>query len=45
MNIQPAHPIPSNSQQPGPGYNANLLIDQISFTAHNLRLHCRDPLQ
>ena len=21
---------------------ANLLIDQISFTAHNLRLHCRE---
>jgi hypothetical protein len=99
MNIQPAQPIPSNSQQPNPaqaitsinaaqlahiaelldivdgflrlgdgiaghladylratgrdqpqppnwaGYNANLLIDQISFTADNLRLHCRDPLK
>jgi hypothetical protein len=27
------------------GYDANLLIDQISFTAHNLRAHRRKPLQ
>ena len=27
------------------GYNANLLIDQVSFTAHNLRAHRRKPLQ
>ncbi|HYB37381.1 MAG TPA: hypothetical protein VEF72_17620 [Mycobacterium sp.] len=27
------------------GYNANLLIDQVSFTAHSLRAHRRNPLQ
>jgi hypothetical protein len=27
------------------GYNANLLIDQVSFTAHSLRAHRREPLQ
>jgi hypothetical protein len=27
------------------GYNADLLIDQVSFTAHNLRAHRRKPLQ
>ena len=27
------------------GYNANLLIDQVSFTAHALRAHRREPLQ
>ncbi|WP_204079748.1 hypothetical protein [Mycobacterium riyadhense] len=27
------------------GYNANLLIDQVSFTAHSLRAHRRKPLQ
>jgi hypothetical protein len=26
-------------------YNANLLIDQVSFTAHSLRAHRRKPLQ
>jgi hypothetical protein len=26
------------------GYTANLLIDQLSFTAHSLRLHRREPL-
>ena len=26
-------------------YDANLLIDQISFTAHSLRAHQREPLQ
>jgi hypothetical protein len=26
-------------------YNANLLIDQLSFTAHSLRAHRREPLQ
>jgi hypothetical protein len=26
-------------------YDANLLIDQVSFTAHNLRAHRREPLQ
>ncbi|UQX13636.1 hypothetical protein [Candidatus Mycobacterium methanotrophicum] len=29
----------------GTAYNANLLIDQVSFTAHNLRAHRRKPLQ
>jgi hypothetical protein len=29
----------------GTSYNANLLIDQLSFTAHNLRAHRRKPLQ
>ena len=27
------------------GYTANLLIDQVSFTAHTLRAHRRKPLQ
>jgi hypothetical protein len=27
------------------GYNANLLIDQVSFTAHALRANHRDPLE
>ena len=27
------------------GYNANLLIDQVSFTAHALRANRREPLQ
>ena len=27
------------------GYHANLLIDQISFTAHGLRAHRQQPLQ
>jgi hypothetical protein len=27
------------------GYNANLLIDQVSLTAHSLRAHRRKPLQ
>ena len=27
------------------GYNANLLIDQVSFTAHALRTNRREPLQ
>jgi len=27
------------------GYNANLLIDQVDFTAHSLRAHRRKPLQ
>ena len=27
------------------GYNANLLIDQVSFTAHSLRVHRHKPLQ
>lgn len=26
------------------GYNANLLIDQVSFTAHALRANRREPL-
>ena len=26
-------------------YDANLLIDQISFTAHSLRAHRREPLR
>lgn len=26
-------------------YDTNLLIDQVSFTAHNLRAHRRKPLQ
>jgi hypothetical protein len=29
----------------GASYNANLLIDQLSFTAHALRAHRREPLQ
>jgi len=35
------HPQPPD----GASYNANLLIDQISFTAHSLRAHRRKPLQ
>lgn len=35
------HPQPPD----GTSYNANLLIDQVSFTAHNLRAHRRKPLQ
>lgn len=35
------HPQPSNWA----GYNANLLIDQVSFTAHSLRAHRRKPLR
>lgn len=27
------------------GYNANLLIDQVSFTAHALRAYRQQPLQ
>jgi hypothetical protein len=27
------------------GYNANLLIDQVSFNAHSLRAHRRESLQ
>jgi hypothetical protein len=27
------------------GYNANLLIDQVSFTAHALRANRREPLR
>ena len=27
------------------GYTANLLIDQVSFTAHSLRVHRHKPLQ
>jgi hypothetical protein len=27
------------------GYDANLLIDQVGFTAHSLRAHRRKPLQ
>jgi hypothetical protein len=27
------------------GYNANLLIDQVSLNAHTLRTHHRKPLQ
>ena len=26
-------------------YDANLLIDQVSFTAHSMRAHRREPLQ
>ena len=29
----------------GAGYDANLLIDQVSFTAHALRIHRHKPLQ
>jgi hypothetical protein len=29
----------------GASYNANLLIDQVSFNAHALRVHRREPLQ
>jgi hypothetical protein len=29
----------------GASYSANLLIDQVSFTAHSLRIHRREPLQ
>jgi len=29
----------------GASYNVNLLIDQLSFTAHALRAHRREPLQ
>jgi len=29
----------------GTSYDTNLLIDQVSFTAHNLRAHRRKPLQ
>jgi hypothetical protein len=29
----------------GASYNANLLIDQVSFTAHALRVHRREPLE
>ena len=29
----------------GASYNANLLIDQLSFTAHSLRTHRRERLQ
>jgi hypothetical protein len=35
------HPQPPQ----GANYNANLLIDQVSFTAHALRAHRREPLQ
>ena len=39
----------SGRDQPQPpdwaGYNANLLIDLVSFTAHSLRAHRREPLQ
>ena len=35
------HPQPPNWA----GYNANLLIDQVSFAAHSLRAHRREPLQ
>ena len=35
------HPQPPH----GACYTANLLIDQISFTAHALRAHRREPLQ
>lgn len=30
--------------QTRPGYNANPLIDQVSFTAHTLRAHRQQPL-
>jgi hypothetical protein len=29
----------------GTSYNANLLIDLVSFTAHSLHAHRRKPLQ
>jgi hypothetical protein len=35
------HPQPPNWA----GYNANLLIDQVSFTAHSLRARRREPLR
>ncbi len=35
------HPQPPHQAS----YNANLLIDQVSFTAHSLRAHRREPLQ
>jgi hypothetical protein len=36
-----AHPQPPHWT----GYNENLLIDQVSFTAHALRANRREPLQ
>lgn len=40
------HATRRNHQPPnGARYDANLLIDQISFTAHSLRAHQREPLQ
>lgn len=40
------HTTRRNHQPPnGARYDANLLIDQISFTAHSLRAHQRKPLQ
>ena len=35
------HPQPPHQAS----YNANLLIDQVSFTAHTLRANHREPLQ
>ena len=35
------HPQPPD----GASYSANLLIDQVSFNAHALRVHRREPLQ
>ena len=39
----------TGSDKPQPpnwaGYSANLLIDHVSFTAHSLRVHLREPLQ
>lgn len=35
------HPQPPDRAS----HNANLLIDQVSFTAHALRSHRREPLQ
>jgi hypothetical protein len=29
----------------GASYSANLLIDQVSFNAHSLHVHRREPLQ
>ena len=41
------HTTGRDQPQPADGasYSANLLIDQVSFNAHALRVHRREPLQ
>jgi hypothetical protein len=47
--VWPTTCTPPGRDHPQPphwaGYNANLLIDQVSFTAHALRTNPREPLQ
>ena len=49
LTAWPTTCTPPDADHPQPpdwaGYDANLLIDQISFTAHSLRAHRREPLQ